>query len=247
MCRNEKKNRILLLFLVMYFAFTILYWVVPQANAASLAELDTPEAPVSVSMAEEKSELKFADLSPALLNAEGHVEKVVPRTTQFNVFCVPVDTSGVTFDFSYTKNFFKRVCVSYHTIPAPMTNKEFADLDSFARKLIGVPYVSGGRTPSEGFDCSGFVLYVLSHCGGQMTAGACEGQLEFCYILDEKDLRPGDLVFFTGTQNRESVSHVGIYLGDRQMIHAGMQGICIVDLDGEYWPEHFYCYGRPIR
>ena len=178
-------------------------------------------------------------------------EKVVPvRTSQLNVFCVPVDTRDLIWTMKFDRRDFKqKVSLGYERIPHAKTEAEFAEIKEFAEKYIGVRYTPAGKNPSTGFDCSGFVLYVLSHCGSSLKSGSTEGQYENCYIVPEGLEKPGDIVFFVGTglnPNSKAVSHVGIYLGDRKMIHAGNTGVAIVDLDSSYWPSHFLCFGRPF-
>jgi len=234
-------------FILSTFVFAIAFAVGIAFYYSAPAEKEAQLSASLVSASGYQEELEMAEEAAAAEEAEeaaSDEEKV--RTTPWNVFNIPVDTSGVYFDFSYTKDPFKKVRVGFHTIPSPMTEKEFDALKTFSENLIGIPYAVGGDNPESGFDCSGFVQYVLLNCGHQMEGRSCEAQLEFCCEISESQIMPGDLVFFKGTQERESVSHVGLYLGDGQMIHAGLGGIQIVSLSEKYWVDHFYSYARPL-
>lgn len=92
------------------------------------------------------------------------------------------------------------------------------DVVDTAQKYLGVPYVLGGTT-SKGFDCSGFVQQVFSEVGKSLPRTTQE-QVKQGRAINKEDLRPGDLVFFYSSNNKNDVSHVGIYVGDDTIIHA---------------------------
>lgn len=122
----------------------------------------------------------------------------------------------------------------------------FAALIHEAEKYLGMAYVWGGSSPSTGFDCSGFVSYVFTNSGvynmGRLTA---QGIYDICSPVNPADARPGDIIFFTGTYNSPGpVSHVGIYVGNGQMIHCG-DPIQYTSINTAYWQNHFYAFGRP--
>ena len=127
--------------------------------------------------------------------------------------------------------------------------KEYTGLDGIveiARKYLGVPYLTAGKTPA-GFDCSGFVIYVMKEYGLKFTAGCCQDLYELCEPVDPLDRKVGDIVFFKGTYSTDNMSHVGIYIGDGKMIHAssGYYGcITITEVMDNYWSKHFNSYGR---
>ena len=92
-----------------------------------------------------------------------------------------------------------------------------------AEKYLGYPYVWGGSSPSTSFDCSGFVSWVINHCGNGWNVGrlTASGLMNHCSIIRPSEAKPGDLIFFQGTYNTSGASHVGIYVGNGMMIHCG--------------------------
>ena len=134
--------------------------------------------------------------------------------------------------------------MSYEIPPEALQDEEFARMIHEAEKYLGVPYVWGGYSPS-GFDCSGFVSYVINHCGngwnyGRLTADGLRG---VCTYVSPAEAKPGDLIFFQGTYNTSGASHVGIYVGNNMMIHCG-DPIHYSSISTSYWQEHFLCFGR---
>ncbi len=136
--------------------------------------------------------------------------------------------------------------VMNYDIPAELlTDERFARMIREAKKYLGLPYVWGGYSPTSGFDCSGFVSWVVNHCGngwnyGRLTA---EGLRQVCRAVPKNEAKPGDLIFFRGTYNTSGASHVGIYVGNGMMIHAG-NPIQFASIETSYCQEHFWCFGR---
>lgn len=114
-------------------------------------------------------------------------------------------------------------------------------LCQYAKTFIGVPYVYGGSLPETGFDCSGFTKYVYAHFG--ITIPRLK-QYEAGRRVEKADLQPGDLVFFNTTG--VSISHVGLYIGYGQFIHAPTVGksVCITELESDYYASRFVCAVR---
>ena len=135
--------------------------------------------------------------------------------------------------------------VAYPAYPgAAMTDANFAALMEEAMKHLGKPYVFGASGPNS-FDCSGFVSYVLSHSikpgFGRTTA---QGIYNQCTPVSPENAQPGDLIFFQGTYSTSStVTHIGIYIGNGQMIHAG-KPVQYASINTTYWQNHFYAFGR---
>ena len=92
-----------------------------------------------------------------------------------------------------------------------------------AEKYLGYPYVWDGSSPSTSFDCSGFVSWVINHCGNGWNVGrqTANGLMGKCDIIPKSEAKPGDLIFFQKTYNTSGASHVGIYVGNGMMIHCG--------------------------
>lgn len=109
-----------------------------------------------------------------------------------------------------------------------------------AKLLLGTPYVWGGTTPA-GFDCSGFIYYVHKQAGQTLKRYSSEGYYSRSYYVDSP--KPGDLVFFENTY-KKGISHLGIYLGDHQFIHAGDNGVEVTSLSDSYWSSKFDGFKR---
>ena len=124
----------------------------------------------------------------------------------------------------------------YDVPPEALADEKFAAMLAEAEKYLGYPYVWGGASPSTSFDCSGYVSWVVNHCGvgwnfGRLTA---DGLLGVCTPVSSADARPGDLIFFQGTYNTSGASHVGIYVGNGMMIHCG-DPISYANINTSYW------------
>ena len=128
-----------------------------------------------------------------------------------------------------------------------MSDPVFARLMAEATKYIGYPYVYGGSSPATSFDCSGFVCWVYTHSGVyNLPRTTAQGIYEKCVPVTYDQLRPGDLVFFQGTYDfYETITHVGIYVGNNTMLQAG-DPIGYADLRSDYWKEHWYSGGRLV-
>lgn len=116
---------------------------------------------------------------------------------------------------------------------------------SLAQEQLGYPYVYGGTRPG-GFDCSGLMLYLYSRHGIGLHRSSSQ-QLQDGIIVAKEGLQVGDLVFFKTDWETYPTSHVGIYAGDNQIIHAGSQGIVYADLDFSYFHDYYLCARRIIN
>lgn len=140
----------------------------------------------------------------------------VPKVTALDL-----DTGNQPTTASYGKSF--------------ISGSQGRQIVSTARTFMGVPYVFGGTTPS-GFDCSGYVQYVFKMHGVNIPRLADE-QYNLGMAAKINQLTIGDLVFFT--TYTAGVSHCGIYIGDRNFLHASSHGVRIDSLDNEYWKPRF--------
>ena len=126
-----------------------------------------------------------------------------------------------------------------------LTDEKFRKMITEAGKYLGYPYVWGGSSPSTSFDCSGFVSWVINHCGNGWNVGrqTANGLMGKCDIIPKSEAKPGDLIFFQKTYNTSGASHVGIYVGNGMMIHCG-NPISYASIETNYWRQHYYCMGR---
>ncbi len=126
-----------------------------------------------------------------------------------------------------------------------LSDEKFARIIHEAEKYLGHPYVWGGTSPSTGFDCSGFVSWVLNNCGNGWNIGrqTAEGLHGCCAYVSPTEAKPGDLIFFQNTYPTSGASHVGIYVGENIMIHCG-NPIQYTTISSPYWQQHFLAFGR---
>lgn len=133
----------------------------------------------------------------------------------------------------------------YYIPGEALTDEKFRKMITEAEKYLGYPYVWGGSSPSTSFDCSGFVSWVINHCGNGWNVGrqTANGLMGKCDIIPKSEAKPGDLIFFQKTYNTSGASHVGIYVGNGMMIHCG-NPISYASIETSYWRQHYYCMGR---
>ena len=127
-------------------------------------------------------------------------------------------------------------CASAPSKPPPPRNPEMVFQ---ALAAAGVPYRRGGESPASGFDCSGLVAHVFDRAWGIAVPRSTEEQRNVGRAVKRTDLQPGDLVFYN-TRNRP-FSHVGIYLGDGNFVHAPRPGqrVRVENIDTPYWRARF--------
>lgn len=126
---------------------------------------------------------------------------------------------------------------------SPLTDglSTYLNVINLGQSLKGIPYLFGGNT-TAGFDCSGFIYYVFSNSGINVTR---KSSLDY-FLNDTTKVTtpvPGDLVFFKNTYI-SGISHMGIYIGEGQFLHAGSKGIEVSKLSYTYWKERFVTYKR---
>ena len=126
-----------------------------------------------------------------------------------------------------------------------LSDEKFAKMIREAEKYLGRPYVWGGASPSTGFDCSGFVSWVINNCGNGWNVGrqTAEGLRGCCAYVSPAEAKPGDLIFFQNTYPTPGASHVGIYVGNNMMIHCG-DPIQYSNISSQYWQQHLLGFGR---
>jgi cell wall-associated NlpC family hydrolase len=114
------------------------------------------------------------------------------------------------------------------------------NLLQYALSHEGAPYRRGGVNPESGFDCSGFVRHVFDHVEGVALPHSANAISQIGNRIKMTELLPGDLVFFRFMRN--TISHVGIYLGNNQFIHASSTrtgSVMVSNLTDSYWAKHF--------
>lgn len=116
----------------------------------------------------------------------------------------------------------------------------------YSKQFIGKPYVAGGTGPNS-FDCSGLIFTVSRESIGVQLPRTTQAIFNFCKDVDDKEREAGDLVFFKTTSSG-NISHVGLYIGSNQFIHAASDGpntgVIISSLKESYWKSHYYCTRR---
>lgn len=127
-----------------------------------------------------------------------------------------------------------------------LTDTDFAKVYAEAIKYLGYPYSWGGQSPSTSFDCSGFMYWIYNSTGvyshSRLTAA---GYYNLCTKFGAEQRQAGDFIFFTGTSNHATISHIGMYVGDGMMIHSASAGVSFAPVDSGYWAGSVYvCYGR---
>lgn len=122
----------------------------------------------------------------------------------------------------------------------PAATDTIGKLVETAKSLVGTPYVWGGSTAS-GFDCSGFIYYVYNQAGIKIPRTNTTGYDARSYDVNSPQV--GDLVFFENTY-RPGISHMGIYIGNNQFIHAGGDQVQITSLSNSYWSKHYAGFKR---
>ena len=133
--------------------------------------------------------------------------------------------------------------IDYQVPAEALTDPEFAAMLQEAEKYLGTPYVWGGSSPETGFDCSGYVCWVLNESGWDVGRTTANGLWQQSTKISEQEAKPGDLVFFEGTYDTPGASHVGIYVGDGMMISAG-DPIKYSNIHSSYWDGHLLGFGR---
>ena len=113
-----------------------------------------------------------------------------------------------------------------------------SDIVTLAKQHLGIPYRYGGSTPT-GFDCSGYMLFIFHQVGKELPRTA-DQQATVGSQVDTNNLRPGNMVFFATTEE-PTISHSGLYIGDRMFIHASSTAkkVIISNLDEPYWRNCF--------
>ena len=188
------------------------YLIVAQAEAASLAVQSAPvylqvtEGPLNVRSGPGTDYEKVDSL------AAGQVVKGVLLDSGW----YQIDQGYISADYAAEVDLSSSAALG----------QQIAD---FALQFVGYPYVYGGSSPS-GFDCSGFTSYVYKQFGCSINRTA-SNQLDNGYAVDRANLQPGDLVMFCQYGSTKRASHVGLYIGNNQYVHASTPGVGVIISD----------------
>jgi hypothetical protein len=159
-----------------------------------------------------------------------------------NPIAIPIN-GGWRYNYG---NMFYVMLVKQYLSPAHFDDETVQAIMNEALKYEGYPYVFGGASPSTSFDCSGIVQWCYGKAGIQLPRVA-QAQYDATTHIPMSGAKAGDLVFFHSTYNAGSyVTHVGIYVGNNQMFHAG-DPIGYADLNSSYWQAHLIGAGRVIN
>ena len=166
-----------------------------------------------------------------------HVPVYIMSEEQFGMYATYMATLGNRPDLfpgsGYIGKYVEGSYTDYDIPPEALDDEVFAAIIKEAEKYLGYPYVWGGSSPSTSFDCSGFVSWVINHSGWDVGRLGAQGLCNICTPVSSANVKPGDLVFFTGTYDTPGVSHVGIYVGNNMMIHCG-DPISYANLNSSY-------------
>jgi cell wall-associated NlpC family hydrolase len=154
-------------------------------------------------------------------------------------FIVSLSLSHAAVADISTKNVEGVVITFFTSKTEVIENKVSQEVLSQAMRLEGAKYKYGGNSPETGFDCSGFVNYVFNQAANVKLPRTTGGLSRIGQSVDQQELQPGDLVFFN--TRRKAFSHVGIYIGDGDFIHApsGGTSVRVENMKTGYWQQHY--------
>lgn len=164
------------------------------------------------------------------------------KVSYANPIAIPINGG---WRYAYGNQFYV-LLVSQYLTPVRFDDETVQAIMKEALKYEGYPYVFGGSSPSTSFDCSGLVQWCYAKAGISLPRVA-QAQYDATTHIPLSEAKAGDLVFFHSTYNAGTyVTHVGIYVGNNQMFHAGSP-IGHADLTSSYWQAHLIGAGRVIN
>jgi cell wall-associated NlpC family hydrolase len=181
--------------------------------------------------------------APAKAKLKPHV-KVVPKADPTDSVADQLNAkwqqeNGAFSGFTKAEPAVVPVSYASPATTAPAAANDWGDrLVSHAMNYLGTPYRNGGISPSTGFDCSGFVYYLYGAVFGQSIPRMPDGMAREGTPIARSDLKRGDIVFFG---YRGTFTHVGIYAGNGQFVHATHRGspVSVTALDSDYYQQHY--------
>lgn len=161
----------------------------------------------------------------------------------FSLFSLVLSITLLTGCGSSRTSTDKQTATHYNKKLSPAQERE---LVKEAKKWLGTRYCYGGHSRS-GTDCSGMVMEVYKKVCDVKLPRSSREQRDFCKSIRRDDLRRGDLVFFSTGKSKSSVSHVGLYIGDGEIIHASSsRGVMVSRLDERYFQRTYHSSGRVL-
>jgi len=182
-------------------------------------------------------------------SALSRIASINLETEKLELYAVYMETRG-NKPYLFADNIYAHPgeYTDYDIPPEALNDETFAALIREAEKYLGYPYVWGGSNPSESFDCSGFVCWVLNKSGTASVGRTnARGLNRMSIAVSPSEAKPGDLIFFTGARAAvigHPVTHVGIYVGNGMMIHCASGGVQYSSIHTPYWIKNFYAFGR---
>jgi len=176
--------------------------------------------------------------------------KSLSRGTSVSIIGLKNDWYKVTSDgvTGYVSSDYLTTATAAATAKDSSASELSTDVVAYAKKFLGVRYVSGGESPN-GFDCSGFTWYVFKNFGVSLSRSSGTQYSSNCTKISKSELSPGDLVFFSNpNRSSSSVGHVGIYIGGNSFIHASSPGdvVKITSLSDSYYLRYYIGSGRVL-
>ena len=202
---------------------------------------------------EEEYEWKVLKVKLDNKSIDGIVSQMGLSSDQYGRYQLLLETFGnKRYLFSDSEYALPRYSpIEDYDVPAEyLTDVQFGNMLHEAEKYLDMPYVWGGSSPSTSFDCSGFVSWVINHCGNGWNVGrlTANGLYNRTQRVSSSEAKPGDLIFFQHTYSGagNGASHVGIYVGNGMMLHCG-NPIKYTSINSSYWQSHFLGYGRIVE
>lgn len=185
---------------------------------------------VEAAKVEEAAKLA-AKAEKARVAAEAEKAKIAAKAEKAKIAAAKVKKVAAT-----TTKSTKKLVASRGTIVAPVSSEKAQEIIDYGKQFMGVKYIFGGASPN-GFDCSGFTMYVFSKFGIDLPHSA-RSQAVLGAAVSKSDLIPGDLVFFQTYTS--GISHVGIYIGNNNFLEASSsRGIAITSLSSSYYKTRY--------
>lgn len=241
------KNNIMIIVIVTLIAICVIAAVI-VASIVNSSGNDISDIPIDssgsiVSSSDHSSEIIDSESGGYLDESDAGLEE---SSVDVTVSSIDSESAGEDVDNSQSDGSSESVIDnSEQTLPETDDSTEYDNADDIvlmARSLIDTPFTENGENPSDGFDNSGFIYYVLRENGYITCPRIASEQARMGATLEYRQLKPGDLVFFRA-ENSDEVGYGGIFIGNDTMIACMMPGTYVkeVNISTNYYQTHFYC------